>query len=184
MYAAQQRLDGYASAVRHALKRKAAFDKRVLAESGGEVIFKPGQLVQVYRSDLDYTFKTERKLLPKWSHPRRVVARDVNSYTIATLEGVPVPGKFSARRLRRFLPREGTELALKQAEIEEREALLEEERWREEGKIVEAERKRETEEASRLARLTCGMNDKWETDSEGGDGGDGSDEGCSDGEES
>jgi hypothetical protein len=58
-YAAQQRLDGYAAAVNHALKRKTAFDKQVLAERGGETIFKTGQLVQVYRNDLDYTFKTE-----------------------------------------------------------------------------------------------------------------------------
>ena len=33
-----------------------------------------GDLVQIYQSDLDYTFKTERKLLPKWSPPQRVVS--------------------------------------------------------------------------------------------------------------
>jgi hypothetical protein len=173
-YAVQQRLDGYAAAVRHALKRKAAFDKRVLAERGGEVIFKPGQLVQVYRSDLDYTFKMDRKLLPKWSHPRRVVTRNVNSYTIATLEGVPVPGNFSARRLRRFLPREGTQLALRQAEIEMKEALLEEEHRREEGKVVEAEQRQEAE-ASGLAESTSKVDNEWETDSEAGDEEDGGD---------
>ena len=64
-YVAQQRLDGYDEAIRHALKRKATFDKRVLRQHPGEVIFKKGQLVQVYRNDLDYTFKTERKLMPK-----------------------------------------------------------------------------------------------------------------------
>ncbi|KAF8240161.1 hypothetical protein L208DRAFT_1215000, partial [Tricholoma matsutake] len=79
------------------------------------------------------------KLLPKWSHPQRVVTRNVNSYTIATLEGVPVPGNFSAWRLCRFLLREGTQLALRQAEIEMKEALLEEKHWQEEGKVVEAE---------------------------------------------
>ena len=81
-YVAQQRLDGYAEAVAHAIKRKAAFDKRVLARNPGEVIFSKGQLVQIYRSDLDYTFKTERKLLPKWSPPQRVVDRSLNSYTL------------------------------------------------------------------------------------------------------
>lgn len=55
-YIAQQRLDGYAEAVAHALKRKATFDKRVLAQKPDEVIFSKGQLVQIYRSDLDYTF--------------------------------------------------------------------------------------------------------------------------------
>ena len=58
-YVAQQQLDGYDEAVRHALKRKAAFDKRVLQRHPGEVAFARGQLVQVYRNDLDYTFKTD-----------------------------------------------------------------------------------------------------------------------------
>ncbi|KAG2743092.1 hypothetical protein P692DRAFT_201676636, partial [Suillus brevipes Sb2] len=74
-YVEQQRLDCYEETVRHAIKRKAAFDKRILQRAPGEVLFKPGQLVQVYRSDLDYTFKTERKLLPKWSVPRRITSR-------------------------------------------------------------------------------------------------------------
>lgn len=98
-YVAQQRLDGYAEAVAHALKRKTTYDRRVLAQKPGEVIFSKGQLVQIYRSDLDYTFKTERKLLPKWSTPQRVVKRHLNSYTLETLHGDPIPGFFSARRL-------------------------------------------------------------------------------------
>ncbi|KIM61383.1 hypothetical protein SCLCIDRAFT_86339, partial [Scleroderma citrinum Foug A] len=68
-YVAQQRLDGYDEAVRHAIKRKATFDRHILKRQPAEVIFTPRQLVQVYRSDLDYTFKTERKILPKWSCP-------------------------------------------------------------------------------------------------------------------
>ena len=47
-YIAQQRLDGYAEAVAHAVKRKSWFDKRVLSRKPGEVIFSIGQLVQVY----------------------------------------------------------------------------------------------------------------------------------------
>ena len=66
-YVAQQRLDGYAEMVAHAIKRKSTFDKRVLAHKPGEVVFHTGQLVQIYRSDLDFTLKTDRKLLPKWS---------------------------------------------------------------------------------------------------------------------
>ncbi|KIM63592.1 hypothetical protein SCLCIDRAFT_83562, partial [Scleroderma citrinum Foug A] len=62
-------LDGYDEAVRHAIKRKATFDRHVLSVGQGFVIFTPGQLIQVYRSDLDYTFKTEQKILPKWSCP-------------------------------------------------------------------------------------------------------------------
>ena len=71
VYAAQQRLDGYEATVRHAITRKKAFDKRVLRQSG-EVTFEPGQLVQVYCSNLNYTFKIKRKLLPKWSPPYRI----------------------------------------------------------------------------------------------------------------
>jgi hypothetical protein len=117
-YVAQQRLDGYAEAVAHALKRKATFDRRVLAKTPGEVIFSKGHLVQIYRSDLDYTFKTERKLLPKWSTLQRVVSRHLNSYVLETLKGEALPGSFSSRRLRRFIPKEGTKLAEEQRAIE------------------------------------------------------------------
>ena len=86
-YIAQQRLDGYAEMVAHAIKRKSTFDKRVLTRKPGEVVFSKGQLVQIYRSDLDYTFKTERKLLPKWSPPQRVTSRNLNSYTLEKLDG-------------------------------------------------------------------------------------------------
>lgn len=119
-YVAQQRLDGYAEMVAHAIKRKAVFDKRVLSRKPGEVIFHTGQLVQIYRNDLDYTFKTDRKLLPKWSPPQRVTNRNLNSYTLERLDGTPIAGQFSARRLREFIPKEGTKLAEEQAEVEQR----------------------------------------------------------------
>ncbi|KAH9848301.1 hypothetical protein C2E23DRAFT_711579, partial [Lenzites betulinus] len=67
VYADQQRLDGYNKVFRHANRRKTVFDKRVLLLRAGPVVFKNDSLVQVYRNDLDYTFKMERKLLPKWS---------------------------------------------------------------------------------------------------------------------
>jgi hypothetical protein len=70
-YVAQQQLDGYDAVVQHAIKRKAAFDKRVLERKPGEVVFRQGQLVQIYCSNLDYTFDAKRKLLPKWSPPHR-----------------------------------------------------------------------------------------------------------------
>ena len=117
-YVQQQRLDGYAHTVEHAARRKSAFDRRLLAKFPKEVIFEPGQLVQVYRNDLTYTFKTERKLLPRWSPPRRIVKRNRNSYRLETLEGVPMSSTFSSRRLRRFLPRPGTQLAQQQEAFE------------------------------------------------------------------
>lgn len=117
-YVAQQRLDGYAEMVAHAIKRKAVFDKRVLARKPGEVTFSKGQLVQIYRSDLDFTFKTDRKLLTKWSPPQRVTKRNLNSYNLEKLDGMPIPGQFSTRRLRGFTPKAGTKLAEEQAEME------------------------------------------------------------------
>lgn len=64
-YVEQQRVDGYAEVMEHAAKRKTAFDTKVLAKAPKEVIFEKGQLVQVYRRDLDYTFRNKHKLLPK-----------------------------------------------------------------------------------------------------------------------
>jgi hypothetical protein len=68
-YATQQRLDGYSQAVQHAIRRKAAFDKKVINSRGGQVTFMKGQLVQVYRSDLTHTLSTEKKIAPMWSPP-------------------------------------------------------------------------------------------------------------------
>jgi hypothetical protein len=118
-YMNQHRFDGYSQIVEHGLRRKAAFDKQVLAHHPREVTFKAGDLVQVYRSDLDFTLAASRKLLPKFSAPRRVVSRNCNSYQLETLEGFPIAGKFSSRRLRQFVPRRGTELERAQAVIEE-----------------------------------------------------------------
>jgi hypothetical protein len=125
-YIDQQRLDGYSQMVDHAHKRKAEFDAKVHSRAPREVIFRAGWLVQVYRSDLDYTFKSIRKIEPKWSAPRRVVSRTRNSYTLETLEGLPISGRFSARRLRRFIPRTGTALAEAQLAVEVELGMAEE----------------------------------------------------------
>lgn len=75
---------------------KAAFDKRVLKRTPGEVVFCQGQLVQSYRSNLDYTFEAKHKLLPKWSPPHRIVRQLSNSYKLETLKGEEVTGEFHA----------------------------------------------------------------------------------------
>jgi transposase InsO family protein len=118
-YAAQQRLDGYAEAVHHAVRRKTAFDRRVRASKAGVVNFEKGQLVQVYDNKLASTLSTERKIAPMWSPPRRIAERLLNSYKLETLEGTPLDGLYHARRLRRFIPREGTSLAAEQKKLEE-----------------------------------------------------------------
>ena len=117
-YAAQQRLDGYAEAVQHAMDRKTRFDRRVLDSKEGEIIFKKGQLVQIHRSDLAKSISSERKLTPMWSEPHRISEQLLNSYKLETLEGQPLDGEYHARRLRVFIPRDGTELATQQKEIE------------------------------------------------------------------
>ncbi|THU98760.1 hypothetical protein K435DRAFT_621403, partial [Dendrothele bispora CBS 962.96] len=72
-YVEQQRLDGYDMIVKHALKRKAAFDRRVMRRFPGEVIFQKGQLVQIKKEKDGH--RAENKLLPRWSVPHRVVER-------------------------------------------------------------------------------------------------------------
>jgi hypothetical protein len=140
-YAAQQRLNGYAETVRHAIRRKAMFDKKVRKSKTGEVTFTKGQLVQVFDSGLAKTLRTERKLQVMWLGPHRVKEQILNSYRLETLEGAPLEGKFNARRLRVFEPREGTELAAQQ------EAFMEKLRQEEQEEDVES---REDEEDSQI----------------------------------
>ena len=135
----QQRLDGYTEAVAHALKRKTTFDRKVLAKNPGEVIFFKGQLVQIYRNNLDYMFKTDHKLLPKWSTPQRIASWHLNYYTLKSPNGNPLPRLFSARCLQRFTPKEGTKLAEEQKLIKEWCAREEQERSREEAEEVAVE---------------------------------------------
>ena len=145
-YVAQQRLDGYEATVQHAIKRKAAFDKRVLARSPREVIFSPGQLVQFYHSSMHNTFEAKRKLLPKWSSPHRITERLRNSYRLETLPGEPIAGEFHARRLRAFIPREGTKLAEEQNTREMMNTRTQEDEDEEETEDEEDEDEEETED--------------------------------------
>jgi hypothetical protein len=117
-YVAQQRLDGYEAIIQHAIKRKAVFDKWVLARSPREVIFAVGQPVQFFYSSQHNTLEARRKVIPKWSPPHHIVERIWNSYRLETINGEPLPGKFHARRLRAFHPREGTKLAEEQQKRE------------------------------------------------------------------
>ncbi|KAJ7187612.1 hypothetical protein GGX14DRAFT_580934 [Mycena pura] len=108
-YMGQLRLDGYAEIVDHAVRRKAQFDKKVLARAPKEVtvIFKTGSLVQVYNTKYEAgaTFLVERKMVSMWSAPRRITSRSQNSYKLETLEGLPLGSRWSSRLLRQFIPR-------------------------------------------------------------------------------
>ena len=108
-----------------------------------------GQLVQIYRNDLAKSIGSERKLTPMWSEPHRVTEKMLNSYKLETLDGQQLEGEYHARRLRGFVPREGTELATQQKEweLEARTPVEEEETNKEaESEEGEAEETTSTEE--------------------------------------
>jgi hypothetical protein len=149
-YVAQQRTDVHSEAVRHADRRKEAFDQKVSRSKAGPVCFHIGQLVQVFRSDLAYLIGSDRKLTPMWSTPRRVVRRLANSYRLETLDGTELKGEFSARRLREFVPREGTDLAEAQKEHMKRVVKEEGERRKKEEEEVNNLRKTEGERAAEV----------------------------------
>jgi hypothetical protein len=105
----RNRLDGFDNIMRHAGKRKKWFDRRV-ERKGGEVIFEKGQLVQIFCSDMTYTFSARKKIIPMWSEPVRVVEREGASYKLEELDGTPLKGLFSSERLRAFKVRAGSKL--------------------------------------------------------------------------
>jgi hypothetical protein len=80
-----------------------------------------------------------------WSIPRRVTEHLVNSYRLETLDGAKLEGEFSARRLREFVPRDGTDLAKAQREYMKRVAEEEVERTRKEKEEVNNLRRKESE---------------------------------------
>jgi len=94
-YAVQQRLDGYAEAVHHAVRRKAAFDCKVTKSKAGVIEFKKGQLVQVYNNKLAQTLGAEHKITPLWSPPRRITELLLNSYKLEDLDRHPLEGLFN-----------------------------------------------------------------------------------------
>ncbi|KZP28227.1 hypothetical protein FIBSPDRAFT_692113, partial [Athelia psychrophila] len=70
----QQCLDVYAHIVEKSDEREASFNKALDSSRRKKAAeFVVNTLVQVYQSNLDYTFKTEQKLLPKWGLVRRII---------------------------------------------------------------------------------------------------------------
>ena len=88
-------------------QRAAAFNDRV-----HPVTFALSDLVQVYKSKMDQSFETINKIAPKWTGPRIITGKSLDSYTLCTLTGTELQGKFHARRLKRFIPRRGSDLDL------------------------------------------------------------------------
>jgi len=108
----QQHLDGYAATIDHAIKRKDIFDTKLHQQAPQNVVFEQGDLFQVHTTEWVRTFVSIKKLIPMWSIPHRVTTQHLNSYTLETLEGLPLTGMYNARRLQAFTPHEGTKLAL------------------------------------------------------------------------
>ena len=91
---------GYTSALSEAAHRKARFDDKT-----HPVEFNTGDLVQVYNSKMDVTYETKAKLLPRWSPPRIITDRLLNSYTLCQSDSTELKGTTHAWRLRRYIPR-------------------------------------------------------------------------------
>jgi hypothetical protein len=121
----QQHLDGYAAIVDHAVKCKNIFDAKVRQQMPQNIIFQPGDLVQVHATEWVRTFATIKKLIPMWSIPHRIKTKQLNSYTLETLTGLPLTGVYNSRRLWAFTPCVGTKLAM--AELVHMETAEEEE---------------------------------------------------------
>jgi hypothetical protein len=79
------------------MDRKMRFNRRMLASTEGEVVFKKGDLVQVYRNNLVKLIGTERKLTPMWSEPRRVAEWLLNSCRLELMDGQQLEGEFHMR---------------------------------------------------------------------------------------
>nr|GAT47179.1 retrotransposon-like family member [Mycena chlorophos] len=109
----QVRLDGYAARVEYALGRKAAFDRRLLADGTGEVTFVVGDLVQRRNQDADNKLSAQSKMVYEWSGPYRVIERQLHSYRLANWQGTEVSGWVNTRHLRPY--------GLDEREREERE---------------------------------------------------------------
>ena len=106
----QHLLEGYDTITRHAGKRKGRSDKWVEKSKAGVVTFELGDLVQVYRSNLGYTFRVDQKMLLRWSDQKHVVRQFGTSYELETLKGEVIEGQFSARWLWMLYAKKGTKL--------------------------------------------------------------------------
>jgi hypothetical protein len=69
-------------------------------------------LVQIYKSKIDQSFETINKIAPKWTGLHIVTEKSLNSSTLCTLTGTELQGKYHARRLKQFIPRQGSDLDL------------------------------------------------------------------------
>jgi hypothetical protein len=60
----QRQLDGYTTMVDHMAKRKSEFNKKLLWHTPKNVVFQPGDLIQVHATEWVHTFASIKKLIP------------------------------------------------------------------------------------------------------------------------
>lgn len=67
--------------------------------------FNIGDLVQVYDLTQEMMHKADPKILPRWSGPRLVISKGINSYKLAQLNGMVLDRNFHANHLQGFVAR-------------------------------------------------------------------------------
>ena len=87
-------------------RQKTSWDNRTPATT-----FEVGDLVQYVNMQPDHNHKSINKLLPRWSLPHIITGKSLNSYSLSTLSGTAIPSIFHSRRLRIYIPLQGTNLA-------------------------------------------------------------------------
>jgi hypothetical protein len=83
-----------------------------------------------------------------WSTPHCITKQIANSYQLETLDSVKLEGVFSAQRLRKFIPREGMDLAEVQKEYM-KQVTEKEKEWVE----------KEKEEVDKIQRIEKDLNE-------------------------
>jgi len=83
------------------------------------IVFQAGDLVQVYTTEWVHTLASIKILILMWSIPCRIVTWKLKSYTLETLDGIPLSGVYGTRWLHAFHPCEGTKEELAQLEVKE-----------------------------------------------------------------
>ena len=101
------RFNTHLHSITEAERRKHIFDSQARVPD-----LKIGDLAQVYDSKSDFNYSTINKLAPRWSMPRIITGKYLNSFTLSTLQGTPLNGLFHMRRLRPYTPLRGTTLDL------------------------------------------------------------------------
>lgn len=72
--------------------------------------FNIGDLVQVYDTMQEMMHKADQKTLPRWSGPRLVISKGINSYKLARLNGTALDRNFHANHLQGFVARPHSKL--------------------------------------------------------------------------